>query len=373
MLARRRGRIAALAILTLLAGPEARAHVVYGTATLSQLTRDADVIARVRIVDPRASLVLEDPPLRRPTVEVSVLEVLKGDVAKGPLTYVPHGHGVAEYTAGQEVLLFLQRIERNPELASTRLAGAMRWVSTQESADEIVLSPAARESYVAAVRAYVAVERLPTREARIEGLRQITLKLLASREPKLASSAVRDVALAASAPLITKADLPRVAPLLGESRVAITTRIALLAELERRQLVVGPDEWVKLLERTTGNDLLAVIRAVAAHPSPSVTRTLVPMLRNQDEALAAAAAVSLGSPGNEEAVDPLAQLLANDDQRLRMAAIRGLGRIGTAGSRRVLEVAAVFHPDQATRRRANAEVIVLARRQGTTLGDALAP
>jgi HEAT repeat protein len=221
------------------------------------------------------------------------------------------------------------------------------------------------------VRAYAAVEGMPSSEAQIEGFRRITLKLLASREPRLASSAVRDIALATSTPLIGKADMPLLTSLLADDRVAIGTRVALLAELEQRRLVSGPTEWVKLLRETTGNDLLIVVRALAAHPSAPVTQALLPMLESRDEAVAAAAAVSLGSPGNQEAIGPLVRLLGRDDQRLRMAAIRGLGRIGTPESRRALELAAAFHPDQATRRRANAEVIVLARRQGTTLGPTI--
>jgi len=54
-------------------------------------------------------------------------------------------------------------------------------------------------------------------------------------------------------------------------------------------------------------------------------------------------------------------VLAASDQRLRFAAIRGLGRIGSAPTLESLRHAAAFHTDAATRRRANAEVVVLTR------------
>ncbi|MGH7895809.1 MAG: HEAT repeat domain-containing protein, partial [Candidatus Binatia bacterium] len=80
---------------------------------------------------------------------------------------------------------------------------------------------------------------------------------------------------------------------------------------------------------------------------------------------AVAAAVSLGAPGNHDAVAPLARLLASDDERLRFAAIRGLGRIGGAEAVETLQEAAAFHPDAATRRRAGAEAAVMGGRVGS--------
>ena len=66
--------------------------------------------------------------------------------------------------------------------------------------------------------------------------------------------------------------------------------------------------------------------------------------------------MALGAPGNRAAVGPLSSALAGGDARLRMAAIRGLGRIAVPESRRALESAAQSHADAATRRRAAAEL-----------------
>ena len=144
-------------------------------------------------------------------------------------------------------------------------------------------------------------------------------------------------------------------------------RVALLAELERRKLVPGPPQWVKLLRETRGADQIAVVRAAAAHPSAAVTQELVALLASQDALLVSAAAISLGVPGNEKAVEPLGRLLASNDERVRMAAIRGLGRIGTPSAQARLAQAAPSHPDPATRRRAGAEVARASREAGGIL------
>jgi HEAT repeat protein len=91
-----------------------------------------------------------------------------------------------------------------------------------------------------------------------------------------------------------------------------------------------------------------------------VTARLAQLLEGSDAAAAQAAAIALGTPGNASAVAPLSRALASGDARLRMAAIRGLGRIGSPEARRALEQAAEAHADADTRRRAAAELRVLA-------------
>ena len=113
---------------------------------------------------------------------------------------------------------------------------------------------------------------------------------------------------------------------------------------------------MKLLRETRGSDQIAVVRALAAHPSAAVTHELVALLASPDALLVSAAAISLGVPGNEKAVEPLGKLLASSNERVRMSAIRGLGRIGTPSAQALLTQAAASHPDPATRRRAGAEV-----------------
>jgi HEAT repeat protein len=76
---------------------------------------------------------------------------------------------------------------------------------------------------------------------------------------------------------------------------------------------------------------------------------------------AEAAAIALGNPGEANAVAPLAKALERSEPRVRMAAIRGLGGIGTPEARAVLDAAASSHADPATRRRAAAEAALLAQ------------
>jgi HEAT repeat protein len=115
--------------------------------------------------------------------------------------------------------------------------------------------------------------------------------------------------------------------------------------------------------REPRSDRFAVVRAVAAHPSEPVNAELLTLLASDDRQLAAAAAVSLGAPGNDAAVAPLAKLLGDEQERVRMASIRGLGRIATPEAKQALAEAAESHPDPRTRGRAAAELALLGRRE----------
>ncbi len=355
--------IAFLTCASLAPRPEALAHVVYGTRTFYQMTVESDLVVRGRITEGEGLVVIDKPPLHREVVTAQVLEVLRGDVAVGQsVTFAQHGHGHAGYADGEEALLFLEKITRSPELSRTGLGERVHWVSRQEPQDRVTLTPQTRDEFVGAVKAYAALAGLASPRERIEGLRRVTVRLLGSAEPRIAASAVRDLVLAANLPIVTAADVPLLDRLIDDPQTAIATRIALLAELERRGLVSGPPRWARLLRQTPPGDLLQLVRAVGAHPSDAATEELVRILQSGDAELAAAAAVSLGVPGNERAVEPLTGALKSESERVRMGAIRGLGGIGTKAARQALEQAATAHPDPATRRRARAEVAVLLRR-----------
>jgi hypothetical protein len=355
---RRAPLVLAIALAFPVAGLVARAHVVYGTTTVRLLTLQSDLVARVRILDPDEELRIEDPAVRESVVVAAVLEPFKGSTPEKLLRFVQHGHGVAKYETGEEIALFAQRIERSRELGESPIAERIHWVSVQEAGAKFALDAHTRAAYAEAVRAYAQLERLPPDE-QLDALRRITLELLASPHPQLASSAVRDVVLSADAPLLTAEDLPLLEPLLASPKTAIGVRVALLSELGRRGLVDAPPRWAELLRTTSGSERFAVVRAVAAQPSEPVTQVLVTLLASDDPLLVAAAAISLGAPGNEAAVAPLAALLDANESRVRVAAIRGLGRIGTSGARTALAKAATAHPDAPTRRRAGAELKLL--------------
>jgi hypothetical protein len=343
----------------------ARAHVVYGAPSLYQLMAGADRVVRARIVEPQALLILEEPALRERIVVAQVLETLEGAPLADEgdtLRFVQHGHGVPEYATGEEVALFLQRIERSRELGRSALVGRVAWVSIQEGGAKFTLDGETGDAFVEALRRYADLEGMASAEARRAALRRLTLELLGSPDARLASSALRDVVLAPEAtPLLIPEDLSALELLLHSPDVRIGVRVGLLAELERRGLMEGPSRWADLLRTTAGSDRIAVVRASAAHPSQAVTHELIQLLGSPDREVAAAAAVALGAPGNAAAVAPLTVLLEDPESRVRMAAIRGLGRVATNSARQALEAAAASHPDAATRRRAAAEVTRLTR------------
>jgi hypothetical protein len=347
-------RVAAVALALASAAP-APAHVVYGGTTLRALTLESDLVVRARITDPFAEVWTEEPLAREFVVVAEVLETLRGAGEEPRLRFVQHGHGVPLYAKGEEVLLFLQRIERSRELGARPVTSRIRWFSPQETDARFTIDARARDGLTSAVRAYAALDALPA-EARLDALRAVTLRLLASPDPTLAGSALRDVVLAGDAPLLGPGDVPALEELIGDAETPIGVRIGLLAELERRGLVDGPPRWAALLRTTAGADRLAAVRAAAAHPSEPVEQELARLLTSGDTQLVASAAVSLGGAGSAASVAPLAKLLDSPDARVRAAAIRGLGRLAAPGAREPLAKAAAEHPDPDTRRRAAAEL-----------------
>ncbi len=344
---------------------QAPAPAILGLASLRQLTRDADLIVSASIVAARADVAAGAGAY--PIVHTDVHATLKGTIAPGPLVFVNVGPRATSFTDGEEVLLFLRAIERVPELAATPLATRLRWVVIPNAGEKL----APRPQLTNAVARYVALDAIPDPDTRGDALRALSLELVKSGDPFLVTSVLRDVAPGGDAAALTLADLPALAPLIENPRVPIGTRIALVAELERRGLVFGPARWVRLLRTSSGDDLLAVIRAVGEHPSAGVTAHLLPMLDDRDFAVATAVATALGIPGNVDAVRPLTASLARDDRALRLAALASLTRIGTQSARQAIELVAARHPDRELRERADIEALTLARRHGTTLAPTL--
>jgi len=362
---RRAPLLAAVAISVCLAGfgRSVDAHMAHARPTLLSLVGGSELAVRAKIVDPHALLTIESTGEQRPTVRIELHEVFKGQGKPGQeLRFASHGHGVAEYTAGEDVLVFLVPLERSRELAALRTAG-LRWVSLQEHDARYALAPESRERTLAAVRAYAAAGSLTDPASRTEALRGVTLDLLTSGDPDLAAAAVRDLVAAGDAAWVTTADVPRlIEEVVRSPKASIGVRIGLLVELDRHGLVAGAPLWEELLHSTPEPELLQVVRAAGRNPSPVVNAMLIEMLGRNAE-VAEAATLALGSPAHHQAVPALSQALQSDATRVRMGAIRALGRIGTPAAGQVLEAAARNHEDAATRKRAAAEVRTLTARR----------
>ncbi|MGI9432783.1 MAG: HEAT repeat domain-containing protein [Myxococcota bacterium] len=356
MLARPAATVLAGAVAAVFACTAARAHIVVDVPSLYRLVSGADLVVRAKIVGGSA---LGPATERRPVTRALVLETLVGEAAVGSsVVFAAHGHGVATYAEGEEALLFLRAAERNRELGGLAEAG-LRWVSLQEHDEKVLLEEGSGATRVAAARAYAGIPRAASAEERRAALARQTLRNLGSSDPQLALWALSDLTLAGDAFPLTPADLARLRSRALDVESSIGLRLALLAELERRGVDDTNTQWLAILQNSQGTERVAVVRAARAHSSPPVTRALFGLLEDPDLAAAEAAAVSLGVPGNEAAVDGLAAMLASPEPRLRMAAIRGLGRIGTPGASAALEDGARTHSDPATRRRAQAELRVL--------------
>jgi hypothetical protein len=351
-----------LAFFILAASNFTLAHRTSPTRSLRSLVSGADLVVHVWVLGPDQIVVQKDGNTkRRPVVRAKVLEVVKGPKTVGPtLTFAQHGHGVAEYRKDDEAILFLKSIGRSAELASLGAGTSLRWYSEQEEDDDYKLSARSRGPTLAAARAYAAIEPLPSAE-RSAALRRITVKLLGSRDRRIAVSALRDLRQSARAIQIQPDDVPDLERIIENPKAPIEVRVGVLAELVRRELLDGDARWAKLLETSADRERLVVIRAVATYPGPEVDAALMAILAGADQAARSEAAISLGHPGNDAAVAPLSQALSSTDPRLAMAAARGLGGIGNDEARAALRTASESHPDEAVRRKARAELVRLDR------------
>ncbi|MGI9589811.1 MAG: HEAT repeat domain-containing protein, partial [Myxococcota bacterium] len=94
----------------------------------------------------------------------------------------------------------------------------------------------------------------------------------------------------------------------------------------------------------------------ASSTDPAMRSLLVSLLGDPDPQVAAAAATAVAAPGRDAVVDPLSRALEHESPRVRMAALRGLGRVGTPRALQALQAAAVASPDPTIRRHAQAEL-----------------
>lgn len=347
-------------LVTLGAVAASQAHFVVSRRSLRALIAESDLVVDARVVEVEKLVAIEgaDQWVRRPP-SVEVLDVIKGPAAKRDrIAFAQHGHGTAELELGQRALVFLRNIARSRELQPVAVSGKVQWYSAREHHDDWVLSSDSRQSILAAARRYALIEEMLP-ERRDAALRKITVNLLASPSPRLAKSALRDLVSLPDAPLVDPGDVPRLRRVIDSAQTPIETRIGLLAELERRRLLDGTPHWLRLLRTTRGLERLAVIRAAGLRPSAQVQEELRKILFEPDVGAASAAAVALGSRGNAAAVAPLTKALHSGEVRLALAAIRGLGRIGTPEARAAIDAAAAAHPDPAVRRRAQAEARLL--------------
>ncbi len=346
-----------IALCTALAAGTVAAHIVMGTKSLHLRVVEADVIVRGRVVDPAAVFVSVDGRTRRQVIEIEVLETLKGNAGSERIRFAQDGHEVARYRGDQEALFFLDPIANSRELSALAVPGGPTHVSGQEHDEEFVLEGAKGALLLQATRDLAASEVATARNERVRLIQRATMDLLTSGDADLGGAALASLVLTPDAALVTREDLPRLEEVLIDRDLSVGFRAGLIAELERRGLVDGPERWLALLRNATPAQRPTAIRATAAHPSEPIVAFWLALLADPQTGtgVKTEVAIALGGSNDPRAVGALATALGSDEPRLRNAAIRGLGRVGSAEARQAIEHAARTHPDPATRKRALAE------------------
>jgi hypothetical protein len=336
----------------------ASAHVIMGTKSLHLRVVEADTIVRARVVDPDAEFVSADGRTRRQLIEIQILESLEGTAGAERIRFAQDGHDVARYLAGQEALFFLNPISKSRELASLAVPGGPTHVSSQEHDERFLIEGPAGATLLQATRNLVASESAASVDERLRLIQQATLDLLTSGDAALGTAALASLVLSPDAALVTRPDLPRLEKVLADPTVSVGFRAGLIAELERRGLVDGPERWSALLRDAMPEQRPMAIRASAAHASEPVKLYWLAQLEDPAARteVKTEAAIAIGGSRDARAVGALTAALESDEPRVRNAAIRGLGRVGSPEGRQALELAARTHADPATRKRAMAEV-----------------
>ena len=348
----------------------AEAHVIMGKKSLHLSVAESTWVVRGRVTDPHKLFVSTDGSKRRELVELQVLEIIKGpsraDATDGldAIRVAQDGHEAPTYSVGDEAIFFLGPIEASRELRSLAVAGGATHVSSQEHDEAFRIKPPNGQILLTAIRSFARSETLADPKARVALIREATLDLITSGDPQLSSAALASLVLAPHASLVTAPDLPRLLELLAGPKASIGLKAGLIAELERRGFIDGPQYWHGLLEGASAAELPAAIRAAGTHSSESVRVALLKLLTSPETApaIAAEAAIALGASPGEEVIRALSAALGSASPRLRNAVIRGLGQMSNEGSQRALYQAAETHVDPATRRRARAEWSVVSAR-----------
>ncbi len=345
---------------------DARAHVVMGAKSLHLRVAEAEAVVRGRVLDPHAMYVSSDGKTRRSLVVVGVLETLKGEPGGETLRIAQDGHAVATYREGDEALFFLKPIARSLELRAIAVPGGATHVSGQEHDEAFVVAGPSGATLLAAARAFAASERAGTAAERVALIRAATVDLLTSGDDRLATAALASLVLSPDAEWITGADLPRLHSTIADASNSIGLRAGLIDELSRRGLIAGDPERLALLKDAESDALPAAIRALAPRSGPPVRDFLLELLTSDSEATAstvAEAAIALGGSGDPRALAALADAVERPEARVRNAVIRGLGLSGDERARRLLSEIGTSHPDETTRKRADAELRKLRARQ----------
>ena len=343
-------------------------HIEVGEKNLLVQVAEASVVVHARIEESGRPFRSADGKISRPVVRAKVLETLKGGASFDAIVFAQHGHGVADYRAGQEALLFLDRLGSGGELAALAgLPGAPTHVSRQEHDDAYRLTATSRDVLLPAVRDLVRAQALggastarePTgtedgRTSRRALTRRAVLRLLTSGDVRLGNTVLVGLASSAGGGLLEPSDLPRLLDVVRDGTLSAGYRGALLGTLESAGLVEGAGEWRAFVESAPPGKRAGALRAAGRSDHPEVVAYLVGLLESDDPRVAEEAAIALGRPGRKAAVPALAAALDRADPRLRGAAVRSLSAIGGPSARAVLERAAADHADESTRRRAGA-------------------
>jgi hypothetical protein len=340
-----------------LATGSAAAHVIMGTKSLHLRVVEADVIVRGRVVDPDGLFVSPGGRSQRQVIEIQILESLKGDAGAKRIRFAQDGHEVARYRTGQEALFFLDPITKSRELDSLAVPGGPTHVSGQEHDEQLLTEGATGAILLQATRDLVASDSAATADERVRLIQRATLDLLTSGDAALATAALASLVLTPDAALVTRADLPRLEKALADPTLSVGFRAGLIAELDRRGLVDGQERRLALLREATPAERPMAIRATATQASEGIKLYWLAQLADPDAGteVKAECAIALGSSRDPRAVGALTSALSSDEPRVRNAAIRGLGRVGSPEARQAIEHAARTHPDPATRKRALAE------------------
>ncbi len=325
------GRSIAVGCALVLGAAPASAHFAERQSSISAYVAGSELI--VRGVIERSHQTIEAGHSERDGHGIlRVEDVLKGDAPKPPLRFTTTGTHQPRYQQGEHVLLFLnRRPDSDPPVFLTR----------QNAIERVDWSGPDGPALLAAVREYVAIDRVPDETQRLVLLKTAVVRDLSSPKRALWENALFD--------LSKRPDLP-----LGFADVAVLEQLA-LDQSRESVLRVGCVAKLRDLGRAGSGPAAHALAAILASRSETIVRTMAAAALEETRSPAAgpaltralgdssttvrrAAADGLGRLRVGEAVGPLGRVAGRDPNAgVRFAAFKALARIGNEGARETLQ------------------------------------
>lgn len=318
----------------------AHAHVAVEYRSLRQYVQHSAAALEVEILSPVLSWQAPDGRDRQDYFRARSVASLAGAGPQGIFEFFPHAEGLPAYVPGERALLFLERTDGSPELAS--LAERFPFFSAQRPSDVWPLGGAEGEATRAQARAYAALASLPA-EQQVARLRELLLRALVSPWERLRRDGRGELVVLRDHPGVfaRPEDVSPFVALLAEPALPLGERAALARLLDGAAgFELGQALGTLTAQARSADDRRALVTTLASAPQPEAAAWIAAQLREPDPGVRRQAAAALRRSRRSEHVEELAAAAHDPDHGVAREATDALAAIGGATALRALHALA---------------------------------